>query len=215
MTRRISTDDLPRIAAVTRLAGELLDAHGPLLLELAASWSAGPRAASLEPAGGWRHEPCTDLACPEQGEHSHQVAPDTVGDAATNQPDPIAAVHDELHRRLNRIAADAAWIRDLTTTAVPRLRHGDVPDDGDLWCENHLAIQVCEPRFRGHLCRWCVDFKALHGRAPTPRLMGMRHQGSRITEAIVRDELKRQRDHDDTRDRTSKGIRTARGKRSA
>lgn len=212
MNQPATTDDTTRIGALIRLAGELYEAHGPLLHQLADQWADGPNATSLEPGGGWRHEPCDDLACPIPGDHCHQVAPDSVADAALAQPTDASRIRGQLQQRVTRLVDDATWLRDAITVLALKRAADDPPSDA-LWCTNHLRARLFAPQpspARGGLCRWCYDFRAVNGILPTPKLLGMRERGERVTEAAVADEVERQRKHDELVEETAKGVRARR-----
>lgn len=206
----ITDDDTPRIASVVRSAGELLDAHGPLTLKLALDWKRGLRSPNLDPdSGGWRYETIVNA------EGKDEVVPipsDATGEAAIAF-DELDGLYDELQTLLRRVEADAARLRNIIAAAVPPTAGLSVVDPVD-WCSNHLRVEMCEPRHRGDLCRWCYDFKAVHGKMPPMALLGLRHRYGRVSEEQVKDSLRREGKHDETLDRVSASVRRARRRAS-
>lgn len=178
--------DLPRVSAAIRLAGELLEVHGDLMLSLTDAWAQGAKAANLDPdSRGNRWELLDDGT----------VVPmpsDPTGEAV------LAARIDtraELHKRLERMAEDAYWIRDMAHVLAPVALPSQVNAKGDIWCTHHLQVGICEPRKgktdRNTLCRWCSDFWALWNALPPLSLVRARAEKRTITQAMVKDALEK------------------------
>jgi len=58
----------------------------------------------------------------------------------------------------------------------------------DGWCECHQRVGLNEPIDRdryARTCRWCGDFAASEGRWPSADLLLARHEGRRITRAMI------------------------------
>lgn len=173
----ITTSDLPRVSAAIRTAGELLEVHGELMLTLTADWAAGAKAANLDPDSGgnrWETDSNGDVWA---------VPSDPTGEAVLHARADLAG---NLRTRLERIHADALWIRDTAHVLAPIVPPSTMNDPSDLWCNHHLRVGLCEPRWRNDLCRWCSDFMALWKVRPPVSLLRDRHHGKRITEATVK-----------------------------
>lgn len=219
MSTDISDDDIPKIAAVGRVAGELLDAHGALLLELAKQWERGLRAAATDATGGG-FEKCSDRTCaecpdpdnldPNAREHLHpRHAGDPTGAAAV-EPDPLDNFRPELLKRLGRYQSDAAWIRDTVKKLIPpTLAAVSSSDD---WCSHHMRLQIGEPRHRGDLCRFCYEFQLAHRQLPPVELLGVRHRYGKVTERQVKAALEREKGIDKTLDDVRTSIAAGRRK---
>lgn len=207
----MNDDDTQRIAGTVRLAGDLLDAHGGLMLELIESWRHGPRSPNLDPnAGGWRYEV---IVHPDGTEETVSIPSDSTGESAL-RGDPDGLLMQETTALLKRLSTDAARLRDIIASTVPPSA-GAVSNDTEDWCSNHLRIQQCEPRHRGDLCRGCYDFKNLWKRLPPPSVMGHRHRYGRITEQQIKDFLAREQRHDETLSRVNDAVRSGRRKQLA
>lgn len=173
----VTASDVPRVAATIRVCGELFEVHGELMLNLTADWAAGAKAANLDPdSGGNRWEPCGDPFCTEC---PHAMPSDPTGEAA------IAArrgeVAAELQTRLDRINADAQWVRDLAHVLAPIVPPSTMNDRNDLWCDNCLRVGLANPRHRGAECRDCYDFRLMWQVPRPPSLIRDRHLGKTIT----------------------------------
>lgn len=177
----ITTSDIPRIAAAIRTAGELLEAHGELMLTLTAEWATGAKAANLDPDGRRnRYEDCGDPTCQSC---PHAIPTDPTGEAILNARTDL---HAELRRRLDRILTDAHWLRDTTHVLAPIVPPSTMNDPGDLWCTHHIRIGLAEPRHRKDLCRYCSDFLALWNVRPPVSILRDRHDGKRITDKTMK-----------------------------
>lgn len=204
----MNDDDTLRIAGVLRSAGVLLEAHGSLALDLAASWQRGPRSANLEPSISDRYE----LANPDRADRFlARVPSDRTGEAALTH-DPLDYIQVQLTQALKRLAADAAFVRDTIVSVVPPIPAG-VPDVE--WCSNHLRVQLCEPRHRGDLCRWCYDFQAVRRQLPPPSLLGLRHRYGRVNEKQIEEALSVENRIDDTTDKVNRTVKQGRNKKLA
>jgi len=89
-------------------------------------------------------------------------------------------------------AIHAAWsacqtVADLIQRDRPDRtpKHQPSTAGDDQWCRTHLALGICEPRFRGDECRWCYRFRQANGVAPPEPLLRARHDGQRITQPMV------------------------------
>lgn len=68
------------------------------------------------------------------------------------------------------------------------------PLTDDMWCANHLhLIGVCEPRFRGELCRQCYHLQLAHSAPPDAQLLRAIRDVGRITPAALAEFLTRTR----------------------
>lgn len=176
----ITTSDVPRVAAAIRTAGELFEAHGELMLTLTADWAAGMKAANLDPdSGGNRWE--TD----EHGD-VWAVPSDPTGEAVLNAR---ADLHAELRKRLDRIHADAQWLRDTAHVLAPIVAPSSMNEPDDRWCSHHIRIGLAEPRHRNDLCRWCYDFMLVWKVRPPVSLLRDRHDGKKITDQRIKSAL--------------------------
>lgn len=187
--------DIPQIAAILRLAGELLDAHGSEAWDTTIEWDRGVSAQALT------------------GTTSGGGPADPTGNISHSEPDH----HREFKKLLERIASDAAQITALVNATNPALTtrptiklDESVADDG--WCVScHRDDRMCEPvseRYSGKgWCRWCGDWHHAHGFLPPIDILRDRHRGKRISKQRVDEAI---RDHN----RTSRQKRRSR-KRAA
>lgn len=176
---QITPADVPRVAAVVRLAGELLEMHGALMLTLTGDWAAGAKAANLDPTtrgNRWDVDRDTGEVSP--------VPSDPTGEAVVAQR--RADLAGELQTRLARLIEDAQWVRDTAHVLAPIVPPSTMNAKDDLWCAHHLKVGLCEIRHRNDLCRWCSDFMALWSVRPPVGLLRDRHDGKRITETMVK-----------------------------
>lgn len=196
----IVDDDLPNIAGTIRNAGELLEAHGPTLLQLAKDWANGPAAANLDPNSRSNHYD-TDNNAP--------IPTDPTGEAAIGH-DPNRHLDRDVQALINHTHQLATELRNtimgLVTTAPQ-------PLDPTQWCTHHLHAHISEIRYRGDLCRWCYDFKATHRVLPPLTLLGHRHLGKRITEAMIASALEAEGIRTEQLATTNSAMTKARGPR--
>jgi hypothetical protein len=177
----ITTADVPRVAAAGRLAGELLEVHGNLMLTLASDWSAGAKAANLDPdSRGNRYESCDDPTCMEC---PHAIPSDPTGEAVLHARKEL---HADMQQRLKRWLSDSQWIRDMAHVLAPIVPPSTMNEKDDRWCSNHLRVGLAEPRWRGEECRSCYDFRLLWKIHQPVSIMRDRSDGKRITEAMVK-----------------------------
>lgn len=178
----ITSADVPRVAATIRVAGELFEVHGALMLKLLNEWRSGAKAANLDPdSGGNRWENCSTppaTCCP------HALPSDPTGEAAIGQARTDMA--GELQTRLARIVDDAQWLRDAAHVLAPIVPPSTMNDTSDLWCSHHLRIGLAEIRHRGDLCRFCDDFLKMWNVRPPVSLLRDKHHGKRLTEKAVK-----------------------------
>lgn len=115
----------------------------------------------------------------------------------------LARTPDEAHRDLTDLATQAHHALTATNRAVAILTRyqaaiparskaaDDCPDD---WCrscwrdnQHHSPVTLRptgQPFYAG-LCRWCGDFEAAHKRRPSIEILRTRHQGKRVTLAMI------------------------------
>ena len=205
----ITSSDVPRVAAAIRVAGELFEVHGDLMLTLTADWSAGAKAANLDPdSGGNRWENCGDPFCREC---PHAKPSDPTGEAAIAERRDFMA--SELQARLARMVDDAQWLKDAAHVLAPIVPPSTMNEKNDLWCSHHLKIGLCEVRHRNDLCRYCGDFMALWNVRPPVAILRDRHHGKRITEPMVKAALEADGVILKTVGGITKAVREARGSR--
>lgn len=177
----VTPADIPRVAATIRLAGELLEVHGHLMLQLTNDWTTGPNAANLDPDTGGNQW--------ETDEHGDvwAIPTDPTGEAAitANRTD----LANQLQTRLTRIIDDAQWLRDTAHVLAPIVPPSTMNERNDLWCTHHLRIGLCEVRHRGEDCRYCYDFLTLWKIRPPITILRDRQAGKRITEQAVKDAI--------------------------
>lgn len=193
-----SPTEMAQVAAMVRLAGELMESSGWRALQVTDSWVLGPRSANLEPHGGWRYEEIP------QADGTSEVVPmpsDIVGEHLFAD-DRLSEVSPRLRLLLSRITKDADELIFLLRRAVPSPIAVLRPDDLTLpqvsaagWCTScwsdscyHEPVAMRpngERRYRDH-CLWCGNFIASHdGVKPPLELLQARHRGDRITQAMV------------------------------
>jgi hypothetical protein len=198
----IQSSDVPRVAATIRVAGELFEVHGDLMLSLTSDWAAGAKAANLDPTtrgNQWD----VDNEC--------HVANDPTGEAAIRARADMAV---ELQGRLERIVADCQWLRDTAHVLAPIVPPSTMNDKDDLWCSHHLKIGLCEVRHAKDLCRYCYDFMALWQVRPPVSILRDRHHGKRITESMVKSALEADGVLLSTVGGVTRAVRQARGSRT-
>lgn len=177
MTRRIHPDDLPRIFATVRYAGELGEAHGQLLWRLSRDWSRGLNAGSLD------------------GNVTSSDVSDPTGRTALHGSTTIDQMHAEVAATIARLETDAAKIRDWITNMVTSERPANPGED---FCRNHLRIDVYEPRYRGDLCRPCYEITRdarFKGAPPSPALMAHWQRHARTSDDTVVELMEAEQDH--------------------
>lgn len=109
--------------------------------------------------------------------------------------DPAIHALDDLRRRTRAVLEQATTLRALTVEWAT----GDTPPAGpmrvelELWCTSCLTADHCSPIYRGAFCRWCYDFNLVEHQRPPAHLLKQRHQGIKITEAMVAEALGRKR----------------------
>lgn len=146
--------------------------------------------------------PCVNARCRTIGEHVWRATADarpgpraaaldgtrtTSSDPPLPLPEPagVNMAHHALQRALEQLHRAAGDLLDLTDLWRPdRATVGpeSTPDD---WCTHHLTIGVCEPRYRGSLCRRCYDFSRAERILPTDAILHAWHRGDRVTVAMV------------------------------
>lgn len=174
----ITPEDAPKVAAQIRVAGELMDVHLGLVLSLLADWSAGAKAANLDPnSRGNRWD----------AENEAWIPSDPTGEAMLNARADTAV---EAQMRLERMRNDALWWRDMIHVAGVVVPPSTINAKDDLWCTRCLRVGICEPRHRGTLCRDCDDFKKLYQADRPFSLVRMKREGKRLTKTIVEDALR-------------------------
>lgn len=208
----ITASDVPRVAAAMRVAGELFEVHGGLMLSLTSDWQAGAKAANLDPdSGGNRWENCGPnnqvgcLQCP------HAIPSDPTGEAA------VAArrveMASELQIRLERLVADAQWIRDAAHVLAPIVPPSTMNARDTILCVNCLRIGLGSPRHRGDLCRECYEFKLMWQVPRPPTLIKWRHDGRPLNDKIVKQALEAEGMIVKTVGGVTKAIRQARSRK--
>jgi hypothetical protein len=203
----IQQSDVPRVAATVRVAGELFEVHGALMLQLTHDWSAGAKAANLDPdSGGNRWEPCGDPTCQEC---PHAVPSDPTGEAVLALRRGDLAV--ELQGRLERVVADCQWLRDMAHVLAPIVPPSTMNDKDDRWCSNCLRAGLANPRWRATECRNCYEFR-LAWKVPQPlSLVKCRHMRGKVTPKMEREALEADGLILQTVGGVTKAVRQARG----
>ena len=179
--------DIPQIAALARLAGELLEAHGHEAWDTTVEWDRGVSAATLTGTS-----------------HSGGISDPTGTVAATavdRGRDPQH--HRRLRQLLDQLATTSRLVVDLLAQTNPALTvrpvhpiDESVADDG--WCIScHRDDRWCEPissHYSGKkLCRWCGDFAGAHQMMPPLDIIRDRHRGKRITKQRVEQAIQEHR----------------------
>lgn len=209
MARTIRPSDLPLAVLHLRRAGELIATPCPCgrkdctlgehVLRAAGDMTPGPRAANLDPATRgtrWEEDRATGVVSP--------VPNDPTGEAAINPSQADAQA--ELRRAIATGDQLAQDIIDIISTHRPDRRPLEV-DEPVEWCRHHLdELGVCEPRYRGDLCRPCYDFARLHGIAPPRRLLQLHRDGRKWTDQEIALAL---REHRAARNPRRKGRRAS------
>jgi len=102
--------------------------------------------------------------------------------------------HENLAAAARQLQTDADTILILLDLWAHRRKTVDDTATDDQWCSWHLStIGVCEARYRGDQCRFCYDFSRLHGMMPPAEILQTRHEGRRVTTAMVADVKAKQR----------------------
>ena len=102
--------------------------------------------------------------------------------------------HNEVRAHLATLTATLSALDVLATTWNPhRGGSADTANDDD-WCRHHLdTIGVCEPRFRGDLCRPCYMFQLAEKAPPTVDILDAWRHGRRVTPAMVNEARSKRR----------------------
>lgn len=120
----------------------------------------------------------------------HDGVSDLVGQMAT-RPDEARLARDRLLALVASIGISAHEAYSLSRTWGFDRHQGklDIEDAvGAGWCECHQRVGLNEPIDRARYartCRWCGDFHASEGRWPSADLLLARHEGRRITRAMI------------------------------
>lgn len=169
--------DLAKIASHVQGHMALVEGAADTIVQVTQEWQRGPKAASTEPGGGWRHDEDTGEPIPN----------DPTGEQAINA-DNAHLIHAELVKRAKRLLEDAAWIRDvgavISRARIPRER---TDDPGPDWCkscfrDNGYLRPVAlhgdgSVHYKGS-CRWCAEAPV---KPPPLDLLRANHEGRRIT----------------------------------
>jgi hypothetical protein len=165
----MKADQLPLVTLDLRHAGELL-AHpcqcgrnhctlGTHIWQATRDMDPGPKAQNTDPKVRGHSTP-----------------------ADHTEPDPA------LHLEYRRLVTEAQTAAQHLTAFIGRIRPDRILHNPPIlttaqdWCRNHLnTIGVCEPRYRGDLCRFCYDVQLAEGTEPPQALLVMRHRGDRLT----------------------------------
>lgn len=196
----VTKAELKQLAGQARLVGELIDADGEIAWDTTLGWELGPCAANTGPGGGNRVD---DDLIPI-------TLNDPTGDAAVNAMEILAddSAHEDLRAHLVQLKSTTGVLIDLLRTATPHMPRPDkqhlvekgLREDG--WCvscyRDHGHLEPIEKKPNGTpyyvgLCRWCGQFKAKQGVVPPVELLSPRHQGKRITEAMVQRAMAKRR----------------------
>lgn len=194
-----SEQEMCRLAATVRLAGELLEAHGFHALHRAEDWQLGPRSPNLDPnSGGWRYETIDHV---DGSEEVVPVPADATGEAILHEDD-LAGRRDELVYtiavlggaaedavRLLRSACPPGTValqaEDLTPAQVAAAGHCVSCHRDEAYLEP-VAMRADGSRRYRQFCRWCGEFVDAHdGRMPPLKLVEQHRLGKRISQQMV------------------------------
>lgn len=188
--------EMARVAATVRLAGELLESTGWRALHVTNDWKAGPRSANLDPdSGGWRYDTFTE----DGKDVTYPVPNDTTGESALNV-DRLGGDRAEIERLIDIVYGGADELVRLLRKAVPNVAtlatEDMTPAQISLagWCtscwRDHGYYEPVamrpngERRYRDH-CLWCGNFLAANDVLPPMELLEARHRGERISSTMV------------------------------
>jgi hypothetical protein len=127
---------------------------------------------------------------PASADRRHDGVSDVVGRMAT-QPDEARIAQGRLLALVASIGVSAHEVYSLSRTWGFDRHQGKLDIDDAVtagWCECHQRVGLMEPIDRdryARVCRWCGDFKATEGRFPSADLLLARHEGRRITRAMI------------------------------
>lgn len=194
-----NVQEMARVAATIKTAGELLNEHGVRALHVTDDWKPGPRSANLDPdSGGWRYDVTIDEKTGK--ETAWPVPNDRTGEAAM-APDPLENDHATLEALVIQAEDVCGSLVHYLRKAVPNPLTVVPPDEMTPaqislagWCVScwrdhgyHEPVAMRpngERRYRDH-CLWCGEFLAANGVVPTIDLLEARHRGERISKTMV------------------------------
>lgn len=106
--------------------------------------------------------------------------------------DPAIRDLATLDRATRHLYANVADIYGVVTAWGQPTRHAQPTDDdgtegpGPDWCRSCWRDdRHCEPVRAAGLCRWCADWNLANGQLPPVEILRARHQGRRITSALI------------------------------
>lgn len=198
--------DLERIAEQLIDTANLIRQHGQRALTVTEGWKPGAKTANIDPdRGGDRYESVfMPNSVGKQIRFLVRVpSNDPTGETVIAERDvPSDAMNAELVELLGQINTSAYNVRVIVKAAVPQATHlhkigketgADVAIAG--WCRScHRDSRYCEPvatrpdgsRRYSDFCNWCGEWAAAHkGEEPPLELVKLRHEGRRITSAMV------------------------------
>ncbi len=116
---------------------------------------------------------------------------DSTGGAALASLNGMA---DRDRAAVTQLAQNVSDALDLLRGAMNRLHKAQPPDSpigtGDVACTSHARLRRFEPadtKYPGaELCRWCYDWRSIHGKVPPLPILEMRVAGLRITPAVMK-----------------------------
>ena len=175
----VRRSDIPQIGLEARRLGELLITPCPCT-GAPDSWL---KAHTL---GEHLHDSTRNMA---PGPKAQAFEPRTITPTATHDHDP--APDPDLANRYQTLATDAwgairalqafidSWRPDRTAPTGPTFTDTE-------WCTHHLdQLGICEPRYRGDLCRRCYGVHLTTGHHPPLTILQAWRDGTRVTDATL------------------------------
>lgn len=145
------------------------------------------------------------------GPRAQAFTPNTNGPTIiTDQdPPPEPDKHGDYTHRANNAWHTTRALQTLVDTLRPDQTMPTGPTFTDTeWCRNHLELLgICEPRYRGDLCRRCYGVQLTTGHTPPRTILDAWRDGTRVTDQMITDALNAEHGH--TRPKTRKRRKSA------
>jgi hypothetical protein len=128
------------------------------------------------------------------GPRAQAFTPNTNGPTIINDTDPPPEPdkHADYTHRANNTWHTTRALQALIDNLRPDQTHPTGPTFTDTeWCRTHLdLLGICEPRYRGDLCRRCYGVQLTTGHTPPRPILDAWRDGTRVTDQMIADALR-------------------------
>jgi hypothetical protein len=107
-------------------------------------------------------------------------------------PPPEPDMHNRYTHRANNAWTATRALQDLVDGLRPDQTAPTGPTFTDTeWCRTHLdLLGICEPRYRGDLCRRCYGVQLTTGHTPPRSILDAWRDGTRVTDQMIANAIK-------------------------